>query len=271
MVEQAEDISRVARNRKREVPVLVKIDTGVDRYGVLPGEPTLALVNRLSRMPGLKFIGIYAHESGLNIAKGIEQGALEVASAMCETAQMLTRQGFKPEIVGVGASPTFRTMCQYLKEERFPEITEIHPGALYVGDITHVRDGANTLDTCALTVLASVQSTSHLAHAVIDTGFKTFGADAIIAKRDTPGFFWKGRPSWGYVRNRSDLWFGRSTAERGLLYYKEDATRDIKIGDRFEIIPNNATIVVNIHSTMYGVRNGKIEKVIQVTGREKGS
>lgn len=271
MLEQAEAISRVAKNRKREVPVLIKVDTGVDRYGVPPGEPTLAIASQLSKMPNLKFIGIYAHESGLNIAKGIEQGTLEVANAMAETVRLLTREGFKLEVVGVGASPTFRTMCRYLKEGRFPEITEIHPGALYVGDVTHVGEGANTLDTCALTVLTAVQSTSHSAHVVIDAGFKTFGGDSIIAKRDTPGFFWKGRPSWGVVKGRSDLWFGRSTAERGLLYYKVDAKKDIKLGDRLEIIPNNATIVVNIHSTMYGVRTGRIEKVIPVTGRETGS
>ena len=271
MVEQAEAISRVARETRREVSFFLKVDTGVDRYGVLPGATTLDLAREASKLPNMKFIGIYAHESGLNIAKGIEQGALEVATAMTETARLLTREGFKPESVGVGASPTFRTMCRYLKEGRFPEITEIHPGALYVGDVTHVREGANTLDTCALTVLTAVQSASHPAHVVIDAGFKTFGADSIIAKRDTPGFFWKGRPSWGYVKGRPDLWFGRSTAERGLLYYKEDSQKDIKLGDRLEIIPNNATIAVNIHSEMYGVRKGKIEKVIPVAGREKGS
>jgi len=271
MVEQAESISKVAQEAQREVPVLIKVDTGVDRYGVLPGEATLDFARKLERLPGIKLAGIYAHESGLNIAKGIERGAFEVAVAMTETSRLLKRQGIALEIVGVGASPTFRTMCRYLKEGKFPEINEIHPGALYVGDVTHVMEGANTLDTCTLTVLTTVMSTSHPTHVVIDAGFKTFGADSIIGKRDTPGFFWKGRPSWGYVKGHPDLWFGRLTAERGLVYYKEEAKKDISLGDRFEIIPNNATIVINIHSTMYGVRNGRIEKVIPITGREKGN
>jgi len=225
MFEQAEAISKVAQQTHREVPFFIKVDTGVDRYGVLPGEPTLDFAKKVSKLPGLKLIGIYAHESGLNIAKGIEQGALEVADAMAKTARLLTDAGFKLVTVGVGASPTFRAMCRLLKEGKFPEINEIHPGALYVGDVTHVGEGANTMASCALTVLTAVQSTSHPAHVVIDAGFKTFGGDSIIAKRDTPGFLWKGRPSWGMVKGRPDLWFGRSTAERGLLYYKEGATK----------------------------------------------
>jgi D-serine deaminase-like pyridoxal phosphate-dependent protein len=131
--------------------------------------------------------------------------------------------------------------------------------------------GGNTREACALTVLTSVLSTSHTNHVVIDAGFKTFGCESMIAQRDKPGFFWNGKPSWGSIQDRKDLWFGRVGAAGGLIYYMESANKDLKLGDRLEIVPNNATMVVNIHEKIYGVRNGVIEKEILVTGRAKGS
>ena len=93
----------------------------------------------------------------------------------------------------------------------------------------------------------------------------------MIGHRDTPGFFWNGKPSWGSIQGRQDLWFGRVGAESGMVYYKEGAKKDLRLGDRLEIVPNNATLVINIHEKIYGVRKGKIEKVIPVTGRGKGN
>ena len=45
----------------------------------------------------------------------------------------------------------------------------------------------------------------------------------------------------------------------------------LSLDERLEIVPNNATLVVNIHDEMYGVRDGVIEKTIPVTGRGRGS
>jgi D-serine deaminase-like pyridoxal phosphate-dependent protein len=93
----------------------------------------------------------------------------------------------------------------------------------------------------------------------------------MIESQKTPGFFWNGKPSYGSIQGRSDLWFGQISAETGLIYYKEDARRDLKLGDRLEIVPNSISLVVNIHEKLYGVRNGKVEMVIPVTGRCRGS
>ena len=51
----------------------------------------------------------------------------------------------------------------------------------------------------------------------------------------------------------------------------EGAKKNLKQGDRLRIVPNNATVVINTHDKIYGVRNGDIEKVILVTGRGKGN
>jgi len=271
MLEQAEGISQVGQAVSRKVPVLIKVDTVGGRYGVPSGEPTVNLAQKLGQLPGIEFKGIYAHEMGAEpTAEGVGKVAFKAASMMAETARMLKKEGIPVEHVSVGGSPTFRATCRYLKEGEFPEITEIHPGNCVIGDIIYMRAYGNTRETCAVTVLTTLMSTSHPDWAIIDAGFKTFGAESIIGRRESPGFFWKGMASFGSVQGRPDLWFGRMSAETGHVYYTEPKKKNLSVGDRLEIVPNSATLAISIHEQLYGVRKGVVEKVIPVTGRGRG-
>ncbi len=272
MLEQAEIISQMAQAVGKKARVLIKVDLGRgSRYGVLPGEPVLNMAKQLRQLPGIDLIGIYGHEMGAKpTPEDKDETALEAATIMTENARMLRKEGIAIEHVSVGASPTFRSTCRFLKEGKFPEITEIHPGQCVIGDIMYMRSGGNVREACAVTVLTTVMSTSHPGWAIIDAGYKTFGADSLIARRDTPGFFWNGMPSFGSVQGRSDLWLGRLSAETSCLYYAVPE-KTLRFGERLEIVPNNATLVINIHNQIYGVRNGVVEQVIPVTGRGRGN
>ena len=83
---------------------------------------------------------------------------------------------------------------------------------------------------------------------IIDAGYKTFGADSLIQYRDLPGFFREGKPSFGSVQDRPDLWLGRTLrGDGGLQYTKPDIAPEkrLHIGDRLEIVPNNATLAIS--------------------------
>jgi D-serine deaminase-like pyridoxal phosphate-dependent protein len=271
MVEQAQALSQVGEAVGTKIPVLMKIDTGIKRYGVLPGAAAVELARQLSRLPGIELSGIYAHESGATPTdEGVARAALEVGSIMSQVAEMLRREGFDMDHVSVGASPTFFASCRYVKEGVLHGITEIHPGARFLGDLFYMSNHGNTREGCVGTVLTTVVSTSHSEYAVIDAGYKAFGAESIIHRRDTPGFFWNGMPSFGSVQGRPDLWFGRLPAESGVLYYK-DPEKKLSLGERLEIVPNNVTLVFNIHDKAYGVRNGVIEREFSITGRGRGT
>jgi D-serine deaminase-like pyridoxal phosphate-dependent protein len=270
MIEQAEGISKLGQAIGRTVPVLLKIDTGVDRYGVLPGEPTLNLAKKLTQLSGIKVAGIYAHESGKNVAKGVDEGAFEVASITAEMAKMLRKEGIPLKVVAVGSSPTYYVTCRYLKEGKFPEINEVHPGSCIIGSMLHVRRFAIEENRCTLTILASVMSTSHPNHAVIDAGSKTLGSDPLLAFQDRLNFYWQGKPSYGAVQGRPDLWLGSVAAESARVFYM-NPQKKLRLGERLEIIPNNPFLVTNMHDKLYGVRGGKVERMISVTGRGRGS
>jgi D-serine deaminase-like pyridoxal phosphate-dependent protein len=272
MIEQAEGISKVAQAVGKTVPLVIKLDTGVDRYGVLPGEPTLGLAKKLQQVPGIELIGLYAHESGArSTEESVAEMAFDVASKTCEMARALKKEGFKMEHVSVGASSTHFITCRYIKEGKFSEITELHPGQRAIGDIRCMMGLGITREQCALTVLVSIMSTSHPNYVVIDAGWKTFGSESMIERREMPEFFWNGKPNYGYIQGRSDTRFARIAAETGWIYYMEGAKKDLKIGDRLKIIPNNTSCVINIHNKIYGIRKNDIEVVIPITGRCLGS
>jgi D-serine deaminase-like pyridoxal phosphate-dependent protein len=272
MVEHALGYAAVARGVGRELPVLLKIDTGGSRrYGVPPGEPAVRVAAELAGIEGIHLAGVYGHEQGAkNTEEGLSTKAFEDATMLCDTARAIRNAGIAIDHVSVGASPTFRWTCRFIREGKFPEITEIHPGNCVIGDIGYMMNGGNRRESCAVTVLTSVMSVSHDSYAVLDAGVKTFGADSLIAKRDAPGFFWEGMPSYGSVQGRPDLWLGRLNAEGSCIYYREPGGR-LSLGERLEIVPNNATLVINIHEKLYGVRGGIVEQTIDVTGRGVGS
>jgi len=272
MFEQAEIISRVAQAVGKQISVFIKIDLGRgSRFGILPGEPVLNLARKLHQLPSINLAGIYGHEMGAKpTQEGKDEAAFEAATIMTENARMLRQAGITIDHVSVGASPTFRSTCRFIEEGKFSEITEIHPGQCVIGDIMYMRSGGNIREACAVTVLTTVMTTSHPDWAIIDAGYKTFGADSLIAYRDTPGFFWEGKPSFGSVQGRPDLWLGRLSAETSCLYYM-DPEKKLNLGERLEIVPNNATLVINIHDRIYGVRNSVVEEVMRVTGRGRGS
>jgi D-serine deaminase-like pyridoxal phosphate-dependent protein len=272
MIEQAEGISRLGIELGRTIPILLKVNTGGDRFGVRPGEPSLHMAKQLCLLKGVSFEGIYVHESGGKpTPEGMEHLAFDSASMAVETARLLASEGITGVHVSVGASPTLRATCALLKDKQFSEITEIHPGHCVISDMWYVRALVNPRESCAAAVLCTVMSAADPRHFVIDAGYKVFGADSLIQYQETPGFFWQGKPSFGSVQGREDLWPGRISAETACVQYMEAdiaPEKRLRIGERLEIIPNNATLSISTQERIYGVRNGIVERIFTVGGRK---
>lgn len=273
MMEQAEGLSRTAEALGRTLPVLLKINTGGDRFGVPAGEPALQLARKLCRLPGISFAGLYSHESGGEpTPESLGRVAHQTATLTVETARLLKQEGIPVSHVSVGASPTLPATCDLLKTGQFPEITEIHPGHCTIGDMWHVLALGNPREACAAAVLCTVMSAVNPGYVMIDAGYKTFGADSLIQYRDMPGFFRQGKPSFGSVQGRPDLWLGKISAESAILQYTDPAMgpeRRLRPGDRLEIIPNNATLAISLQQRIYGVRKGVVERIFPVGGKDR--
>jgi D-serine deaminase-like pyridoxal phosphate-dependent protein len=56
------------------------------------------------------------------------------------------------------------------------------------------------------------------------------------------------------------------------VYYTQPDLRPedrLHIGDRLEIVPNTASLVINLQEKIYGVRRGVVERVFVVAGRDR--
>lgn len=271
--EQAESISRAGQEVGKKVPILMKIDTntratGLPRYGQLPGEGALVLARETKDLPGVELAGLYSHEIGG--MEGSGKMARKTAEQVTETARMLKVKGFNMEHVSTGASPEFRHTCHFIKEGRFPEITEVHPGTCVFGDMSYLSmGGTKSLETCAASVLVTVMGTSHRDWCVIDTGYKTFGSLEVGGYKK-----WKGMISRGVIKGRPDLFIGFLCAETTMVYYRESyfsiSSRKLEIGEQLEVIPNSMITVSNTKDVLFGVRNGNVERIFKVTSRGRG-
>lgn len=274
MVEQAQTVSAIGQEMGRKVPAVLKVDVnavinGFSRLGVLP-EAALKTAKEFVKLPGIDFKGIYAHEMPLNTTReGLEKAALDCCTLMVDLAKLLKKEGIPVEHLSVGGSPTIRAISKFIREGKFREITEVHPGNFVIGDISYMHEGGNTRDMCAGTVLVTVTSTTHPEKAIIDAGFKTFGADYLIGAAKEPGYWWNGWPTFGEVQDRPDLRCGFLSAEVGSIYYM-DPTKKLQVGERLEIVPNNITLVIAMHDPIYGVRKGEVERTFSVTGHGRG-
>jgi len=267
MVEQAEAISQVGQAISKKIPVLLKIETGLKRFGVFPGKPTLQRAKELVQIPGIELVGILGHESSSGLSENTKEGwdkhCREVPALMAATARLLRNNGIQIEHVSVGGTPALRNVPM-LKD--YPEITEVRPGMYVFGDISYVTQFAMPVERCSLTVLTTVVSVPDTlpARAVIDAGAKTLSSTPLHLqyKPGEPGYLFDGKPRLGHVVGRPDLWLGRLAIIGGIIYFT-DPDKKVGLGERLEIIPNAGCMVAGIHSRIYGVRKGKVEKKLK--------
>ena len=264
-VEGARAIGEVGAASNKDVPVLLKINTNCNRFGVSPGEPTLRAAQELDRVPGVELVGIITHESAMSLpsARAVKGIAYESASIMSESAQSLREIGIGIEHVVAGSTPTSGALCEYASD--FPEITEIHPGAYVFGDRGYVSAFGIQEEACAATILVTVVSTPAADRACVDGGYKTFGADPMLFTAAKVGGLGSWSPSYGSVIGRSGIGVDRLTEEIGVLTLSDPGS--VSIGERLEILPNHISLAVNLHDTIYGIRNGEVEREIPVLCR----
>ncbi|MBD3184723.1 alanine racemase [Candidatus Poribacteria bacterium] len=252
--EVAEPISQKAVQHGTRIPVILKIDVGLNRLGVLPGEFALDIVRKLSNMKGLIFRGIYTHEGHVYGAENFEevrQIGLKAGKVMVETAQLLRDNNIETEVVSVGATPSAKVTCTV------PGITETRPGTYVFNDNYQIKLGVAKESQCAMSVLATVISVPAPDRAIIDAGTKSFFSD----KSSDFGVY-------GLVKGKPHLHLIRAYEEHGVFSVKPDG-RKPEVGDKVEIIPNHVCPVVNLFDYVTGVRNDIVETRWEVAARGK--
>lgn len=254
-LEAARELDFAAGRQGRSLEVLIEVDTGLGRCGVPPGPETVRLYREVAALPNLKLRGIFTHAGHAYAARTpaeVEEVARHEGRSMAELAELLRREGLRPEVVSVGSTPTVPHSALV------PGVTEIRPGNYVFNDAIQIGLGVAAEDDCALRVLATVISRSAPDRAVIDAGSKSLGLD-----RGAHGVSLV--PGFGRVVGHPDLIVERLSEEHGIL--RLPGGYPLPLGTRVEIIPNHACPVANLFDRMVAIRGGEVERVLEIKAR----
>ena len=252
-VDVAEGIGRLGRDLGRDIEVLVEVDTGMGRLGRPPGKPTVRLVKEVARVRGVELIGLLTHAGhsyGTTSEDELRGIARNEGLALVATAESCAEEGIELREISVGSTPTARTVAGV------PGVTEIRPGTYVFNDVQQMRVGVATEETCAARVLTTVVARPSAERFVVDAGTKTFTSDG----GSGPRF-----PGRGVVAGRPDLVLDFMNEEHGVGRISGDGV--LAIGERLEVIPVHVCACVNMFDEAYGMRHGRVERVIRIEAR----
>jgi D-serine deaminase-like pyridoxal phosphate-dependent protein len=239
----ARALAAAGREKGCRIGVLVDINVGQNRTGVAPGEHALELARQVVGA-GLWLRGLMGYEGHVaHLPEGPEkESAYDLAmNPLMQTRCLLEQNGIPIEIVSTGGTGTHHLT------RRFPAITEFQAGSYLVMDAEYRT--THTEFELALTILGTVISVTEGDRVIVDAGLKSISGE-------------HGLP---VIKSHSGLRFRKLNAEHGIIDIL-DPSVSLAPGQTVEIWPQYSDATINLHDRMYGVRNGKVEEVLQLQG-----
>ena len=247
----AQQLSALGEKIGKKVPVLIEIDGGLHRGGVPTYAGALAFAESIRQLPGIEIIGLMYY-GGLIYAEktreGFEAQTRKEHDDLVGTADLLRANGYNMSVLSGGSSYSSRC-CKYLAG-----ITEVRCGNYIFNDVSTIATGFATEQECALRAVSTVVCKMDAHHAIIDAGSKTLTTD-LCGHRD----------GYGWIVGHPEIRITKLNEEHGFV--ESDTPLPFEIGDKIAIIPNHACVLPNLVDKVYGIRNGRVERMIPIEAR----
>ena len=235
--ENVRALSVAAGNHGVRIGVLIDVNTGMDRTGLLPGPAVVQLAQAVDQSEGLRFLGVMTWEGHTLAIKDHEARAQATTGAIKQLAAMADdcrAAGLDVSIVSGGGSGTYK-ITPYIQG-----MTEIQAGGAIFCDVIYQSWGVDTRP--CLFVRTIVSSRPAPDRIVVDAGFKTL-------------------PVWHAQPRGIDLEAVKShasSAEHGIITL-EQADERIKVGDMLDFVVGYTDSTIILHRKLYGIREGTVE------------
>lgn len=250
----AHDLASIFRKNNKVIDVLIIIESGFKRCGVLPGKSAFNLAKKVVKLKGLRLKGIMGYAGNVYDARNwgeVKKIGQREGELLVHTANLICREGIEIETVSCGSTPTSKIAA------RVNGVTEVRAGTYIFNDGIEMAIGYAQPQNCALRIISTVISRSTKDRAIIDAGDKVL----------TPERGLKGMKGFGYIVNHRDLELNIIHEEHGILKLRNSS--NLKIGDRLEIIPNHACGAINLFDKLIGLRKNKVEVIWPILARGK--
>jgi D-serine deaminase-like pyridoxal phosphate-dependent protein len=238
-------LSGIASSKGVKVGVVLELEVGLNRCGVLPGKPAVEFAKKIVHSKGLIFEGVMGWEGYAAFVEDFNERIEECNKSyykIVETAEQIRKAGIEVNTVACGGTTSFNIAAEYTG------INEIHAGSYVLMGLMHSLDGVPFKP--ALTVLTTVISRQTRERAITDGGAKTFSS-------------YGGKPE---VIGISGVKVHELHVEHGLLDL-HDPSIDLKAGDKIEFIPAYPGTTVNLHDKFYVMRGNTVETIWKIEGR----
>jgi len=252
-VEHVAPLQEVAAELDVSVGVILEIDLGLNRTGVVSQEEAVELATTIANASHLSFKGVMGYEANVKSfaesKEGLERLCTEAMDELAEWVETIEDAGVPVTEVKVGSTTTSKFSGKH------PIVTEINPGMYIFNDVGEINNRGFEVgkSDCALTVLTTVISKPTPDRAVVDAGSKSISMDK-DGRKPIP-------------RYREDVEYVNDSEEHGWLDIS--AADDIEVGDRLEFIIPHVCTTVNQHDTLVGLRDDMVEKTWNVQARGK--
>ena len=254
---QIDQLETVFRDEPQPIEVLIEVETGENRSGIIQEEQLVRLVKHIQAQTKVVLTGVFSHEGHTYKAKSSDDCrrlCLDSQKRTLWAASLVREMGVAVDTVSIGATPSL------MHSEIVPGITEIRPGTyifMDVGQGTAIADYSR----CAATVLASVISLPTDERIVLDSGAKALTLQTRSEGICATSGYW-------LVKNSADVRLSGMFDEHGLIH--DAALRStLAIGDKLEIIPNHICPVCNLYDSAYAVSRGQVLGELPIAARGK--
>jgi D-serine deaminase-like pyridoxal phosphate-dependent protein len=231
----AERLAAAVEPTDRRLRVLLEVDPGNGRTGVLPAQA--GEVASAARDLGLDVVGVFSH--GGHAYRGpdaVAGAATDEVEALTIAADGLRHHDIEPLVRSAGSTPTALGAAS-------GPVTEIRAGTYLLGDRTQVALGGSPPDGVAIAVAATVVSTAVDGQFVLDAGAKTL-------TKDLPPYL----AGYGFLPAYPDAVIERLSDYHGIARVAAGSPAP-QLGEVVSVIPNHVCPVVDLFDEFVATRS----------------
>ena len=235
-------LARGAESSATPLGVVIEVDTMMGRAGVRSVEQAVTLARRVVATPGLRFRGVMSHQvlrAPADRAGRFSEGGRFIERALA-AKRAIEDAGIGVDIVSTGESWTYDVAATY------PEVTEIEGGTYVFMEVPYAYMREFRF---ALRVMGRVVERPDARTAIGDVPIDAIGAPNGLPTLEGPdGVTVTGIDHHGVVLSG-------------------DADLPLGIGDPFFLLTHQQDVTVNRWDRFVGVRDGRVERIIEAPAR----
>jgi Predicted amino acid aldolase or racemase len=257
-VHHIEEIDEVFEGADKKAQVLIEIEVGEERSGIIEEIDYKLLLNSIRASKNVELKGIFSHDG--HTYKAVDKDDcydlfMTATTRTLHFANIARDMDFDIETVSIGSTPPFMFGFD------IPEgVTEIRPGTYILMDGSQ-SNAINSYDYSAASVLTTVISKPTHERVITDVGAK-----GLTAQSRSKGL--TATEGFGKIKEYDGAYVHGVFDEHAIIYNREFSDK-VNIGDKVRIIPNHICPVSNLYHKAYLINNDEIVKEIDIAAQGK--